>query len=245
MTDLRKAAEMALGALETHVPHAYKDRGFEPIQALRQALANEFNPDWNQVEALQESLREHMAEIQRLRQALEQPKQRGHCTCGMAEQARMEEREACLKKIAIELNKWKQGIVTQKMIQDRVQKEIDELRQALEESANSTTDFVEPKTPVQQEQEHLFRIERRGSEWSIYRGRDHQHQGFLLGWLVETDYKTAKMLEDRLNAAPPKREWVGLTGDDKHFLLANAWNKEQAFDSFMDAIDKFLKEKNT
>ena len=45
--------------------------------------------------------------------------------------------------------------------------------------------------------------------------------------------------------APPKREWKGLTSDDKHFLLANAWNKEQAFDGFMDAIDKFLEEKNT
>ena len=44
--------------------------------------------------------------------------------------------------------------------------------------------------------------------------------------------------------APPKREWKGLTPDDKHFLLANAWNKEQAFDGFMEAIDKFLEEKN-
>jgi hypothetical protein len=45
--------------------------------------------------------------------------------------------------------------------------------------------------------------------------------------------------------APPKRDWKGLTSDDKHFLLANAWNKEQAFDGFMEAIDKFLEEKNT
>ena len=48
-----------------------------------------------------------------------------------------------------------------------------------------------------------------------------------------------------LYIAPPKREWKSLTPDDKHFLLANAWNKEQAFDGFMDAIDKFLEEKNT
>ena len=48
-----------------------------------------------------------------------------------------------------------------------------------------------------------------------------------------------------LYTAPPKREWQGLTSDDKHFLLANAWNKEQAFDGFMEAIDKFLQEKNT
>ena len=37
--NLRKAAEMALEALEIHVPQVYKDRGYEPIQALRQALA--------------------------------------------------------------------------------------------------------------------------------------------------------------------------------------------------------------
>ena len=42
----------------------------EVITALRERLAqpNEFEPDWDQVEALQESLREHMAEIHRLRQ---------------------------------------------------------------------------------------------------------------------------------------------------------------------------------
>ena len=39
MNELRKAAEMALEALETHVPYTYKDRDYEPIQALRQALA--------------------------------------------------------------------------------------------------------------------------------------------------------------------------------------------------------------
>lgn len=42
----------------------------DAIKALRERLAqpNEFEPDWDQVEALQESLREHMAEIRRLRQ---------------------------------------------------------------------------------------------------------------------------------------------------------------------------------
>ena len=65
MIDLRKAAEMALKRLERSESELHKARA-----ELRQALSNEFNPDWNQVEALQESLREHMAEIQRLRQAL-------------------------------------------------------------------------------------------------------------------------------------------------------------------------------
>ena len=59
------------------------------------------------------------------------------------------------------------------------------------------------------------------------------------------DYCDSELASIPLYTAPPKREWKGLTVDDKHFLLANAWNKEQAFDGFMDAIDKFLEEKNT
>lgn len=74
-------------------------------------------------------------------------------------------------------------------------------------------------------------------------GRKHQD-----GWIISA--KTAELgphdeYQTPLYTAPTKREWKGLTSDDKHFLLANAWNKEQAFDGFMEAIDKFLKEKNT
>lgn len=36
---LREAAQQALEALETHVPHYLKDRGYAPITALRAALA--------------------------------------------------------------------------------------------------------------------------------------------------------------------------------------------------------------
>ena len=74
MTDLRKAAERVLKNYD-EAPFTVQTDFFgqEDFEALRQALSNQFNPDWNQVEALQESLREHMAEIQRLRQALAQP----------------------------------------------------------------------------------------------------------------------------------------------------------------------------
>lgn len=46
----------------------------EAIAVLRERLAqpNKFEPDWDQVEALQESLREHMSEIWRLRSVIEQ-----------------------------------------------------------------------------------------------------------------------------------------------------------------------------
>lgn len=35
----RELLQQALEALETHVPHVYKDRGYPPIEALRAALA--------------------------------------------------------------------------------------------------------------------------------------------------------------------------------------------------------------
>jgi hypothetical protein len=40
--------------------------------AIEQAERNQFNPDWDQLEACKDCLREHMAEIQRLRGLLEQ-----------------------------------------------------------------------------------------------------------------------------------------------------------------------------
>jgi hypothetical protein len=54
-------------------PNLHSAECFEDYEkATGMAQPNEFEPDWDQVEALQESLREHMAEIQRLRAALEQ-----------------------------------------------------------------------------------------------------------------------------------------------------------------------------
>ena len=75
MTD-RELMQMALDAFEDVADDAEEShKTVSAIKALRAALANEFNPDWDRVEALQESLREHMAEIQRLRAALAQPEQ--------------------------------------------------------------------------------------------------------------------------------------------------------------------------
>jgi hypothetical protein len=74
MTD-RKLMQQALEALETltvdakTTPNAYEAQR-QAITALRAAI--EQAHDWDEVEALRASLREHMAEIQRLRAALEQ-----------------------------------------------------------------------------------------------------------------------------------------------------------------------------
>lgn len=81
MTDLRKAAQQALEALRyinqySLAPHNISLPGEidTAVDALRAALAQPepFNPDWDRVAALEESLREHMAEIHRFK-ALAQP----------------------------------------------------------------------------------------------------------------------------------------------------------------------------
>lgn len=54
---------------------------------------------------------------------------------------------------------------------------------------------------AQPERKPLFSIERHGSGWAIYRGRDSFHHGENLGHLTETDEATVQMLERRLNAA--------------------------------------------
>jgi hypothetical protein len=69
---LREAAQQALEALEYHVEQTRPvHRTSETITALRAALAEDAR-DWSLLEATQESLREHMAEIQRLRATLAQ-----------------------------------------------------------------------------------------------------------------------------------------------------------------------------
>jgi hypothetical protein len=68
MSDLRAAAQQALEALEGLSEPYYV---LKAQDALRAALEQE-EIDWSLLEATQSSLREHMAEIRRLRAALEQ-----------------------------------------------------------------------------------------------------------------------------------------------------------------------------
>jgi hypothetical protein len=71
MTTLKQAAQQALDYIRSTTDYKMgHPPACEAAVDLADALENQFNPDWDQVEALQESLREHMAEIQRLRTAL-------------------------------------------------------------------------------------------------------------------------------------------------------------------------------
>lgn len=69
---LRDAAQQALRAMDYMLKHGELYHAQDHADALREALA-ENERDWSLLEATQESLREHMAEIQTLRAALAQP----------------------------------------------------------------------------------------------------------------------------------------------------------------------------
>lgn len=68
--NLRKAAQQALEALEVADTWGTWHRGSQAITDLRDALAD--TQDWSELEALRKSLREHMAEVHRLRAAVRQ-----------------------------------------------------------------------------------------------------------------------------------------------------------------------------
>jgi hypothetical protein len=120
---------------------------------------------------------------------------------------------------------------------DEIDAAIAELRQALAESANSTTDFVEPKALAQPEQEPVlwFNPNAGTIEYSV----SDEPAG---EWNVP------------LYTAPPKREWVGLTDGEiakadcvaMDYIGAGEYGlaEETIFD-FAKAIEAKLKEKNT
>ncbi len=79
MSDLRTAAKQALEAWEYINKYGFVLADYEgpmgqAITALKAALEQPepFQPDWDRIEPLQEALREHMAEIHRLRAALKE-----------------------------------------------------------------------------------------------------------------------------------------------------------------------------
>lgn len=83
MSNLREAAQQALEALKDY-KCSDDDRVSIAMHILSTALA-ESDRDWSLLEATQQSLREHMAEVRRLRAALEQeqeqePNNPGECS---------------------------------------------------------------------------------------------------------------------------------------------------------------------
>jgi hypothetical protein len=99
-----------------------------------------------------------------------------------------------------------------------------EVQKAFAEPANSTTDFVEPKASSQTEQEPVCFL--RETSWS---------------------YEIAPWDDPNgipVYIAPPKREWVGLTREDKDDLV-HALPDIYSMEHVILATEAKLKEKNT
>ena len=78
MTTLREAAQMALQALQESKPIDIDDpaafyRSAHAIEALRVALENEFNPDWDAMAVMVEEQQRMAKRIEELESALAQP----------------------------------------------------------------------------------------------------------------------------------------------------------------------------
>jgi hypothetical protein len=98
---------------------------------------------------------------------------------------------------------------------------IEALRQALAEPANSTTDFVEPKASSQTEQEPVA--------W--HEPDSYGNVTTYKKWALENGWKP-------LYTAPPKREWVGLTDEEK------GWCGAPTLQETVARVEAKLKEKN-
>jgi hypothetical protein len=105
------------------------------------------------------------------------------------------------------------------------------LRQALAEPANSTTDFVEPKTPVQSEQEPVAWLQ------TIFGPGGHVYYRLVHDSEMKDTDKSNYM---PLYASPPKRDWVGLTDGER--FLNDCRSTEEI--EYAKAIEAKLKEKN-
>ena len=99
--------------------------------------------------------------------------------------------------------------------------------------------YLPPKQEIEQDPVPTwYSLSPHGDGYAIYSGRDWFHHGCNIGYLTEVTPDTVKMLESALNAAPPKREWVGLT----HGELAECESDNPY--RFYHAIEAKLKEKN-
>ena len=110
-------------------------------------------------------------------------------------------------------------IITERMIQARMQEEIDELRQALEEKKEPFEywNAVEGWVKIDEVREHFDAVG------------------------CGTIYKSGGEGRSPLYTAPPNKPWVGLTLNEAE----DFYDKYPDRAELINAIDKFLEEKNT
>ena len=94
----------------------------------------------------------------------------------------------------------------------------------LDEPPNSTTDVVEPEPAAYAEIKN----------------------GYPRSWLWNSEYvKANSNVKVTLYAAPPNREWVGLTDEEREYLWSITPIEDEDRFAFVLAVEAKLKEKNT
>ena len=135
-------------------------------------------------------------------------------------------------------------IISERMIQERMQEEIDELRQALEEkqktavSPGKGTGFNHFRASAIT----VLRLPQEPVAWisdSPTKGNGKQ-----LHWTKAEAWRWSSNITP-LYTAPPKREWVGLTDEEHDSIKHNYHNMTWTLEMFARAIEQSLKEKNT
>ncbi len=223
----RALLEQALDALERNVQHKYPLEftkairlGQEAITALRAALEQQ-EIDWSLLEATQSSLREHMAEIRRLRALLEQALE-------------------ALETDTVSLNAINNvAALLRAALEQPERPELRELligaaamavaaeRKGVYQGASWVADAV-LEQEEQTEQEPAARVLQTVGQY---------HNGRFVA-----EVETARRLRDgeSLYTHPPRREWQGLTEEKIEVLNELRLTRQQ----FARAVKAALKEKN-
>lgn len=131
-------------------------------------------------------------------------------------------------------------IISERMIQERMQEEIDELRQALE---------TEQKTAVSPGEGTGFNYFRASAITVLRQAQEPvawisdsptKGNGKQLHWTKAEAWRWSSNIT-ALYTAPPKKQWVGLTLNEAEDFYEKYTDRAE----LINAIDKFLEEKNT
>jgi hypothetical protein len=117
-----------------------------------------------------------------------------------------------------------EGIVTHQMIMERMQEEIDELRQALAQPEQEPVAFYVYKPTLPH-----------GNLGNVADGN--------LSWVYDQDPSSGYSARMLVYTAPPKKEWVGLTEAEIIELAGGGITRDERM--IAHAIEAWLKEKNT
>ena len=236
MTDLRKAAEQALERLESH--EYWMDE--EAIEALRQALAMENFSEVNQ--EIEQALAQEESEVTRLRQVCrnvyevwagsEGVPMPETCTEGyllhLIEQMRDEAKAGLSEKPPVKSYcGGKPNYCTPEQGNSSPNYPISE----------SSTPFVDTVNISQERVDETAK-------------REHEPVVGTKTWVKDGKVFTQNLYASDIYKAPPKREWVGLTNEERVLFFTKCQNKfwdwDDAVDieAFIRAIEAKLKGKN-